>query len=143
MEIEEDDISEGNINLGIEENDPNEDDEGFYYERQLFTAKNEQKLKKFNFLQALMLIDEDAYNLDPISFHYCFLRLANTKEFEIYKKNFNSKLLKALLENINAKQKNGIKNLSLNSKRGFKYNEFIELERTANDVMSSYFSNNS
>jgi len=143
MEIEEDDISEGNINLGIEENDPNEDDEGFYYERQLFTAKNEQKLKKFNFLQALMLIDEDAYNLDPISFHYCFLRLVNTKEFEIYKKNFNSKLLKALLENINAKQKNEIKNLSLNSKRGFKYNEFIELERTANDVMSSYFSNNS
>ena len=52
-----------------------------------------------------MLIDEDAYNLDPISFHYCFLRLTNIKEFEIYKKNFNSKLLKALLENINAKQK--------------------------------------
>ena len=143
MEIEEDDISEENINLGVEENDPDEDDEGFYYERQLFTAKNEQKLKRFNFLQALTLIDEDGYNLDPISFHYCFLRLTNTKEFAIYHKNFNSKLLESLLKNIDLKQKNEIKNLSVYSKRGFKNKEFIELNRTANDVMSSYFSNNS
>ena len=35
-----------------------DDDEGYYYERQLFTKPNEKKLNKFNFLQALMLLDE-------------------------------------------------------------------------------------
>ena len=54
-------------------NDNQLNDEGYYYERQLFTTKNEKKLTKINFLQSLMLLDEDAYNLDPVHFHYCFL----------------------------------------------------------------------
>lgn len=60
-------ISENNNDINIMDSS---DDEGYYYERQLFTHPYENKLKEFNFLQVIMLLDEDAYNLDPIHFHY-------------------------------------------------------------------------
>ena len=121
-----------------EENHAKEDDEGYYYERQLFTLPNETKLKKFNFLQALMLIDEDAYNLDPIHFHYCFLQLQDTKKFSFIKENFKSQLLVTLLEKIDQKFQNEIKNLTFISKRSLDGGLYFYAERSGYDVMSSY-----
>ena len=121
-----------------EENHAKEDDEGYYYERQLFTLPNETKLKKFNFLQALMLIDEDAYNLDPIHFHYCFLQLQDTKKFSFIKENFKSQLLVTLLEKIDQKFQKEIKNLTFISKRSLDGGLYFYAERSGYDVMSSY-----
>ena len=61
--------------INVNNNDINimnssDDEERYFYERQLFTHPYENKLKEFNFLQVIMLLDEDAYNLDPIHFHY-------------------------------------------------------------------------
>ena len=40
-----------------------------------------------------MLIDEDAYNLDPVIFHYCFIELSDIDKYSIYKENFQSELI--------------------------------------------------
>ena len=93
-----------------------DDDEGYYYERQLFTDKGETKLKQFNFLQALMLLDEDAYNLDPVHFHYCFLKLKNGNNYKLIKENFQSPLLKLLLEKVDFSKSDEIKKLTFISK---------------------------
>jgi len=118
------------------------DDEGYYYERQLFTSSDEKKLKKFNFFQALMLIDEDAYNLNPADFHYCFIKLKNTKNFSLIKENFRSPLLKRLLENIDINFNDEIKKMTFVSKRGSEDEELhFYAERSGYDVMS-YYANN-
>ena len=122
-----------------EKKDTNEeyiDDEGYYYERQLFTNKNEKKLKKFNFFQAIMLIDEDAYNLDPVRFHYCFLELKNSKNYKIIKENFKSNLLSKLLSKIDLKEEENIKNLTFIAKRSSDDDEgtFFTFERKGYDI---------
>ena len=117
------------------------DDEGYYYERQLFTHPYENKLKEFNFLQAIILLDEDAYNLDPVHFHYCFLQLENKDKFTIIKENFRSKLLNKILNKINLKFHKEIKNLIFTAKRSSSNELCIEFERSGCDVMSSYFNN--
>ena len=116
------------------------DDEGYYYERQLFTTKGEQKLTKFNFLQALMLIDEDAYNLDPVYFHYCFLKLKDSINYSFIKENFESNLLKKLLKNIDINFEETIKSLTFIGKRSSNIGDemYFEFERVGYDVMSSY-----
>ena len=116
------------------------DDEGFYYERQLFTKKKEKKLNKFNFLQAIMLIDEDAYNLDPVHFHFCFLELRNSKKYKIIKNNFRSNLLSKLLGKIDLKFEANLKNLSFTTRRDSNNDTemFFEFQREGYDVMSSY-----
>lgn len=115
-----------------------DDDEGYYYERQLFTDKGETKLKQFNFLQALMLLDEDAYNLDPVHFHYCFLKLKNANNYNLIKENFKSPLLNSLLENIDFSQGNDFKNMIFICKRSLNDELLFEFERDACDVMPSY-----
>lgn len=127
--------------LNSAKNDNTElNDEGYYYERQLFTTKEEKKLTEFNFLQALMLIDEDAYNLDPIHFHYCFLQLRDTIKYSFIKENFGSELLKKLVEKIDISLVNRIKSLTFTAKRGSNdgvmYFDFSD--RIGYDVMSSY-----
>lgn len=129
--------TEKEVNSISKNND--DDDEGYYYERQLFTKPNEKKLTKFNFLQALMLLDEDAYNLDPVHFHYCFLQLENKDKFSIIKENFRSKLLNKILNKINLKFHKEIKNLIFTAKRSSSNELCIEFERSGCDVMSSYF----
>ena len=115
------------------------DDEGYYYEKQLFTKKNEKKLTKFNFLQAIMLIDEDAYNLDPVRFHYCFLGLNKTKKYKIIKNNFKSRLLSKLFEKIDLTIEKNIKNLTfILKKRTNDEGMFIIFERSGYDVMPYY-----
>ena len=115
------------------------DDEGYYYEKQLFTKKNEKKLTKFNFLQAIMLIDEDAYNLDPVRFHYCFLELNKTKKYKIIKNNFKSGLLSKLFEKIDLTLEKNIKNLTfILKKRTNDEGMFITFERSGYDVLSYY-----
>ena len=116
------------------------DDEGFYYERQLFTKKKEKQLNKFNFLQAIMLIDEDAYNLDPVHFHFCFLELRNSKKYKIIKNNFRSNLLSKLLGKIDLKFEANLKNLSFTLRRDSNNDTemFFEFQREGYDVMSSY-----
>ena len=111
------------------------DDEGYYYERQLFTLPNEKKLTKINFFQALMLIDEDAYNLSPIHFHYCFLQLQETKNFSLKKKNFRSPLLSKLLKKIDENFQSEIQNLVFISKRGVENGLYFYAERSGYDVM--------
>ena len=115
-----------------------DDDEGYYYERQLFTYEYENKLKEFNFLQALMLLDEDAYNLDPVHFHYCFLKLKNANNYNLIKENFKSPLLNSLLENIDFSQGNDFKNMIFICKRSLNDELLFEFERDACDVMPSY-----
>ena len=115
-----------------------DDDERYYYERQLFTDKGETKLKQFNFLQALMLLDEDAYNLDPDHFHYCFLKLKNGNNYNLIKENFKSPLLNSLLENIDFSQGNDFKNMIFICKRSLNDELLFEFERDACDVMPSY-----
>ena len=118
--------------------DPKNDDEGYYYERQLFVGPKEHKLKSFNFLQALMLIDEDAYNMDPVHFHYCFLKLRDTKKYQLFEKNFKSPLLEKILKKIDFSKKEQIQNLKFVAKRDGKGDMFLfEIERNANDVMPS------
>ena len=135
------DYPEMQSELNDKKDDNKLDDEGFYYERQLFTSQEEKKLTKFNFFQALMLIDEDSYNLDPIHFHYCFLQLKNSEKYSLIKENFKSKLLKNLLEKIDLNVEEKIKSLIFIAKRsadegGEIYLEFDE--RCGYDVMSSY-----
>ena len=116
------------------------DDEGFYYERQLFTKEKEKKLNKFNFLQAIMLIDEDAYNMDPVHFHFCFLELRKKKKYKIIKKNFRSNLLSKLLEKIDLKFEAKLRKLTFTSRRGSNNDAemYIEFEREGYDVIPSY-----
>ena len=120
-----------------EDNKDNKDDEGYYYERQLFTDKNEKKLKKFNFFQAIMLIDEDAYNLDPFRFHYCFLELKNSKNYHLIKENFKSNLLSKLLGKIDLTMEDNIKKLTFIAKRSSDDGEGLvfTFERKGRDVM--------
>jgi hypothetical protein len=122
-----------------------ENDEGYYYERQLFTYPSESKLTKFNFFQAVMLLDEDAYNLDPVHFHYCFLKLGNIENeennFILIKENFTSPLLKKLLETINTSEVEKIKELKFYSKRSIDVDDiediYFTFERNRTDVMPS------
>ena len=117
------------------------DDEGYYYERQLFTEESEKKLVQFNFLQAIMLIDEDAYNLDPVHFHYCFLELKNISKYRLIKDNFRSKLLCRLLKDLKCNINEKIEKLNFIAKRSSdEENIFIfNFPRSeVNDVMSSY-----
>ena len=118
-----------------------DDDEGYYYERQLFTSENENKLKEFNFLQALMLLDEDAYNLDPVHFHYCFLKLKNANNYKLIKENFQSPLLKLLLEKVDFSKSDEIKKLTFISKRSSTGGLLFEFNREACDVMPPYIRN--
>ena len=115
-----------------------DDDEGYYYERQLFTFENENKLKEFNFLQALML---DAYNLDPVHFHYCFLKLKNANNYKLIKENFQSPLLKLLLEKVDFSKSDEIKKLTFISKRSSTGGLLFEFNRDACDVMPPYIRN--
>ena len=127
--------------LNDTEGDYELEDEGFYYERQLFTSQTEKKLSKFNFFQALMLIDEDSYNLDPIHFHYCFLKLKNPKKYSLFKKNFKGNLLKKLLEKIDVTAVKKVEQLKFTAKRGTDEGRemYIEFnERSGNDEMSSF-----
>ena len=130
--------------LNVKKNDDGDgdlEDEGFYYERQLFTREGEKKLSKFNFFQALMLIDEDSYNLDPIHFHYCFLQLKNSKNYSLIKKNFQSNLLKNILEKIDIIPQEKIRALTFTAKRGSEEGGEIYFEfddRHGNDDMSSF-----
>ena len=116
------------------------DDEGYYYERQLFTNENEKKLTKFNVFQAIMLIDEDAYNLDPVRFHYCFLELQKSNNYKIIKENFNSDLLSKLLTKLDLTEEENIKNLTFTAKRSSDDGEGLcfRFERKGYDVMSYY-----
>ena len=125
-----------NINHGSDE-----DDEGYYYERQLFTYEYENKLKEFNFLQALMLLDEDAYNLDPVHFHYCFLKLKNANNYKLIKENFQSPLLKLLLEKVDFSKSDEIKKLTFISKRSGLGGLLFEFNRDVCDVMPPYIRN--
>ena len=127
------DLKDGNQDIQF-------DDEGYYYERQLFTLPDEKKLTKFNFLQALMLIDEDAYNLDPVHFHYCFLQLKDNNKYSFIKENFKSPLLVKLLKNIDSKFKEELKKISFFSKRGADDGLNFYFERSLCDEMSSYAS---
>ena len=131
-----------NKDLKTDNKDNSFDDEGYYYERQLFTKPNEKKLSAINFLQALMLIDEDAYNLNPVHFHYCFLELANDKKYSFFKDNFTSNLLTKLLKNINLndEQREKIKKMTATSLRGVDGENKILFERNEeiSDVMSDY-----
>ena len=125
-------------------NDNELEDEGFHYERQLFTNDEEKILTKFNFFQALMLIDEDSYNLDPVHFHYCFLQLKNYKKYSLIKKNFKSNLLKNLLEKIDLDDKKEIKSLYFTAERSSDEGSemYFEFEdRRCSEVMYSYAKN--
>ena len=84
-----------------------------------------------------MLLDEDAYNLDPIHFHYCFLELKNPAKYKLIKENFQSKLLKSLLKDINL-SKNEIKTLTFVSKRSLDGEIYAGFERDDRDVMPHY-----
>ena len=116
------------------------DDECYYYERQLFIQEGEKKLEQFNLLQAIMLIDEDAYNLDPVHFHYCFLKLNNISKFKLIKANFRSKLLKRLLKGLKTDINKKIEDLVFIAKRSlYEGNEsMVYICRGLNDEMSSY-----
>lgn len=142
MDIEKDNFNSSNNEEDINNND-SKDEEGYYYERQLFTKPGESKLVEFNFLQALMLIDEDAYNLDPVSFHYCFLKLENPNNYNIIPKNFTSKLLDAILKKINFKGNENIKFISMNPQRGSNNQLVMSINRYGRDVNPPYFKNNS
>lgn len=135
-ECKDDKMDIEDIELNEENND---DDEGFFYERQLFTMKNEKKLSKINLLQAIMLLDQDAYNLEPIFFHYCFIKLNNAKNYKIIKKNFQGELLKKIFNELTLTEDNlfKIQNNTLMTNR--KRNNFNGLffNRYANDVMPS------
>ena len=65
-ENEEEDIKITNQNPKKDNHSKEYDDEGYYYERQLFTFPNKKKLTKFNFFLPLVLFDKDVYNLTPI-----------------------------------------------------------------------------
>ena len=84
-----------------------------------------------------MLLDEDAYNLDPIHFHYCFLELKNPAKYKLIKENFQSKLLKSLLNDINL-SKNEIKTLTFVSKRSLDGEIYAGFERDDRDVIPHY-----
>ena len=85
-----------------------------------------------------MILDEDSYNLDPIHFHYCFLQLENTNDFNIIKENFTSNLLKKLLKKIDFTLYSDIKEIYFTANRGSSGDLCIEFERSGYDVMSSY-----
>ena len=86
-----------------------------------------------------MLIDEDAYNLDPVRFHYCFLELNKTKKYKIIKNNFKSGLLSKLFEKIDLTLEKNIKNLTfILKKRTNDEGMFITFERSGYDVMPYY-----
>ena len=124
-----------------QKNDNQLNDEGYYYERQLFTTKDEKKLTIINFLQALMLLDEDAYNLDPVHFHYCFLELSDPKNYSFIKENFRGNLLLKILGKIDIDLAEKIKSLTFIVKRtpeepGVLFYDWSD--RIGYDVMSSY-----
>ena len=85
-----------------------------------------------------MLIDEDAYNLSPIHFHYCFLQLQKTKNFSLKKKNFRSPLLSKLLKKIDENVQSEIQNLVFISKRGMENGLYFYAERSGYDVMPNF-----
>ena len=87
-----------------------------------------------------MLSDEDAYNLDSVLFHYCFLQLENTEQFFIIKENFTSNLLSKILNKINLIYDKETKNIIFKVKRPTSDDGlYIEFERSGCDVMSAYF----
>ena len=135
-----------NRDIKMDNNNKSLDDEGYYYERQLFAQPNEKRLSSINFLQALMILDEDAYNLNPVHFHYCFLQLGNNEKYSFYKENFTSELLIKLLKNINLndKQREKIKKMTVNGLRGVDGENKVLFERNeeVSDVMSSYAKKN-
>ena len=93
-----------------------------------------------------MILDEDAYNLNPVHFHYCFLQLGNNEKYSFYKENFTSELLIKLLKNINLndKQREKIKKMTVNGLRGVDGENKVLFERNeeVSDVMSSYVKKN-
>ena len=105
--------------------------------------KNEKKLSKINLLQAIMLIGQDAYNLEPIIFHYCFINLNNAKNYKIIKKNFQSELLKKIINELTLTEDNLYKiqnnTLIINKKRD-NFNGLF-FNRYANDVMPTDLKN--
>ena len=119
-------------------NDSNYNDEGYFYERQLYTYKNESRLTDLNFLQGLMILDPDAYNLDPVNFHYCFLQLKEYHKYKILKENFRSPLLQALLNKIDFSNIDEIKSISFHAKRSSNNGMTMEIERNVCDVMPAY-----
>ena len=119
-------------------NDSDDNDEGYFYERQLFTHNHESKLTNINFLQGLMILDPDAYNLDPIIFHYCFLQLKEYHKYKILKENFRSLLLQALLNKIDFTNIDEIKKMSFHAKRSSNDGMAMEIERNVCDVMPAY-----
>ena len=123
------DMEDANYN-----NNNKNNDEGYYYERQLFTFEHENKLTNFNFLQAIMLLDEDAYYMDPIHFHYCFLELAKNNKYKFIKKNFRSSLLELLLKNIDFNKIDDINDIKFYAKRSDN-DMTMEIERNVCDVM--------
>ena len=139
-------VDNDNKDLKTDNKNKELDDEGYYYERQLFTQKNEKRLSTINFLQALMLIDEDAYNLNPVHFHYCFLKLKDIEKYSFFKENFKSELLMKLLKNINVndEQKKKIKKMTVNGLRSSDGENSVLFERDEEvyDVMSSYAKKN-
>ena len=129
---DEDDNKNNNVN------NSNDNDEGYFYERQLFTLNHESKLTDINFLQGIMILDPDAYNLDPVNFHYCFLRLKEYYNYKILKENFNSPLLQALLNKIDFSNIDEIKKMSFHAKRSSNNGMSMEIERNVCDVMPAY-----
>ena len=93
-----------------------------------------------------MLIDEDAYNLNPVHFHYCFLKLKDIEKYSFFKENFKSELLMKLLKNINVndEQKKKIKKMTVNGLRSSDGENSVLFERDEEiyDVMSSYAKKN-
>ena len=133
-EKKEDKMDIDDIELNEENNG---DDEEFFYERQLFTMKNEKKLSKINLLQAIMIIDEDAYNLEPTIFHYCFIKLSNAKNYKIIKKNFQSELLNKIFNELTLTEDNlyEIQNNALITNRKKDNFNGLFFNRYANDVL--------
>ena len=88
-----------------------------------------------------MLIDEDAYNLDPVHFHYCFLELKNAGNYKIIKSNFRSRLLSKILKNIDNEYEKEIKRLAFTAKRSEDEGLYFEFERSTNSDVSPSFLN--
>ena len=130
--------NDDDIIMADEDDNSDYNDEGYFYERQLFTHNHESKLTDINFLQGLMILDPDAYNLDPVNFHYCFLQLKKYNKYKIIKENFRSPLLQALLKEIKFTNIEEIKKLSFHAKRGSNDGMSMEIERNICDVMPPY-----
>ena len=59
----------------------------------------------------------------------------------IFPENFESQLLKQLLQKINLEKINEIKNMKFSAKRSSNNEMMMKLNRNVCDVMSSYFNN--